>query len=959
MVTYKSVKTASGYASVPTTFKLEQAPKQTLWDRIRGFFEPVTTFLTGLEPRERPQRVKIPGTKEVVRIPSIVPTEKIRLPFAKEPIELAKGKLGISKIFPIAANTILETIPKATLLMIQNYRASKAVVAGEKVEPLKLPFDARRLGFDTPEIEDTGTRLIRKFEELNKTNPPQNDLDVWKNAGLSSLMVAVPDSFDAFIAGNVAELGAKTVLKITKYDPMLERSISELGLYPNQRFTGKEFTSRVKESLIESKTITDYSNTLKSARYILEKGTTEKIPIIPRFIKKIQDAAKNLILPLEQYGKGFQVSPIAERMGLPGYMQPRGGLAITPRVGGEGEMAKRVGELTKQGLTPAKIAKQLNITEPAVKSFLGIVRAIPTELQPPIPSTPVPQEVLEISGKPIKDPIIKLNELLKQAKPARKGLEKAYTEERAKRIAQVESFIDKNIDQIGGEEGYRNILAKLKGELVAPEAKIKFEPIKDKLTKEQLKSLYIRTWKHPYLDSWEKISAADGFSRLLTGEIPRPKQLVLLEEIYGTELIKNILSKRAIWGKTGELFLELANLPRALLATADMSGFLRQGIIPVVGHPIISAKAIGKTFQFAFSPKAFAQYFKDLEKDPLYSLMRKSKLSITDPSKLSGGMAAREEPFMSRLLQNVPIGGEIIKFAERSYVGFLDKVRVDVFKTWADELLSKGISPVKDIEIFKSVANVVNTFTGRGSMGALNKITPHLNTIFFSPRLISARFNALNPVWYAKMPPEIRKKAISDFAKFVAAGLTTLAIVKASGLAEVEVDPRSSDFGKIKVGNTRYDIWAGFQQWARVFAQVITGERKNTSTGEIVSLNKDEYPFTTRKETLLRFIEGKLAPVPALINELMSGAKTFTGEDMTLKTISREKLIPMYIQDIADAYADGSLGRAIGAGTAAFFGIGVQTWEERKRVLPPSGIKLPMFPGLEGTKLPAMPGIEY
>ena len=67
-----------------------------------------------------------------------------------------------------------------------------------------------------------------------------------------------------------------------------------------------------------------------------------------------------------------------------------------------------------------------------------------------------------------------------------------------------------------------------------------------------------------------------------------------------------------------------------------------------------------------------------------------------------------------------------------------------------------------------------------------------------------------------------------------------------------------------------------------------------------------------------------------------------------------------YIQDIADAYADGELGRAVGAGVPAFLGVGVQTWESTGRVLPPAGIgELPSMPGLGGMKLPPMPGISF
>jgi hypothetical protein len=571
----------------------------------------------------------------------------------------------------------------------------------------------------------------------------------------------------------------------------------------------------------------------------------------------------------------------------------------------------------------------------------GEVEALISKGKPkaPIKPPPPPVEPPEFVGKPVGDPIPKLNELLKQAKPMRRKIEMAYTVERAKRIGEVEKFIEDTVDKVGGEEGYRMILSKLKGQLLPPEAKIAFEPVKNKLTAEELKALYIRTWKHPYLDNWEKISTADGLTDLLAGAIPQPHQLVLLEEVYGTDLIKNLLSKR-VWGlRAMDSIIEIANIPRVCLATADMSAFLRQGVIEIVAHPKIAARAIGKTFEFAFKPKTFEQYFKeDLPNDPLYPLMRKAKLAITDPFR--AGMMGREEPFLSRILQKIPIIKIPVSFAERSYVGFLNKMRIDCFKNLAYEALSKGYSPIKDLDYFKSAADVINTFTGRGSLGKLNAITPALNTVIFSPRLLAARFNALNPVWYAGMPPEIRKKALSDFALWVSAGMTLLALAGTfiatykktiAKDASIETDPRSSDFGKLRIGDTRWDIWGGFQQWARVMAQISTGQRKNTETGEIVSLTKDEYPFTTRKEVLLRFIEGKLAPTPALINELMAGGKTFTGEDITFETIAREKFIPMYIQDIMEAYADGGLGRATGAGIPAFFGVGVQTWGRREK----------------------------
>lgn len=610
---------------------------------------------------------------------------------------------------------------------------------------------------------------------------------------------------------------------------------------------------------------------------------------------------------------------IVERAFLAGETIPPNVLADYPEL---------KGVISEREIIPKEVEKDIYPEELEMEKEIPEKKEI--SVKPPIPPTPPIKGTPEFI-EPEKDPVAKISKLIKQAEPLRKKLEKAYTVERGKRIAEVDKFITEQIDTVGGEEGYKAILGKLKGELAKPEAKIAFEPVKEKLTEEELKALYIRTWKHPYLDNWEKISAADGLTNLLMGGIPQPKKLVLLEEIYGSELIKNILSKR-VWGaKATDFLVEVANVPRALLATADMSGFLRQGIIEVAAHPVISAKAMGKTFEFAFKPKTLEEYFKDLPQHRHYKLMRRFKIGITDPSK--AGMQEREEAFISRFLQKVPILKVPILFAERAYVGFLNKLRVDIYSDWADELLSKGFTPNKNPKEFRAAADVVNTFTGRGSLGKLDRITPQLNTVFFSPRLIAARFQSLNPVWYIKQPKEIRKRAIGDFSKFVIAGLTTLAVAKlaAGDKVDVEIDPRSSDFGKIRIGNTRFDIWGGHQQFARCFTQIIMGQRKSTTTGEIISLNKDEYPFTTRKEVLLRFIEGKLAPVPALVNELMAGAKTWTGEDMTLKSVTFEKFVPMYIQDIADAYTDGSLERAVGVALPAFFGVGVQTWQSRKK----------------------------
>ena len=148
----------------------------------------------------------------------------------------------------------------------------------------------------------------------------------------------------------------------------------------------------------------------------------------------------------------------------------------------------------------------------------------------------------------------------------------------------------------------------------------------------------------------------------------------------------------------------------------------------------------------------------------------------------------------------------------------------------------------------------------------------------------------------------------------------------------IEVDPRSTDFGKIKIGNTRFDMWGGYQQWARTFAQIAFDESKSTVTGKI--RGPEKFPFTTQWDRALRFAESKMSPTAALVKELMQGSKTYIGEDMTLGSTAYNKFIPMYIQDIVEAYMDGGLKMALPAGAAGFIGIGVQTYGKKKPTQP-------------------------
>jgi hypothetical protein len=148
------------------------------------------------------------------------------------------------------------------------------------------------------------------------------------------------------------------------------------------------------------------------------------------------------------------------------------------------------------------------------------------------------------------------------------------------------------------------------------------------------------------------------------------------------------------------------------------------------------------------------------------------------------------------------------------------------------------------------LANVINHFTGRADLPAFpdgpgaEKATAVLNGAFFSPRFTISRFQSVeDALGVIKSHDSLAaREAPSDMVKFVGAGLSILALAKLAG-AKVEDDPRSSGFGKMRVGDTTVELWGGMQPIGRYTAQLITGQSKPVSgehAGQIIVAKRSD-----------------------------------------------------------------------------------------------------------------------
>ena len=405
--------------------------------------------------------------------------------------------------------------------------------------------------------------------------------------------------------------------------------------------------------------------------------------------------------------------------------------------------------------------------------------------------------------------------------------------------------------------------------------------------------------------------------------------------------------------KAFRLTAEVANIPRTLMTIGDFSGLLRQNIFFSAGHPLMTSKALPGMFKSFTSQKVYDRWFADLKESPRYQIIKDSKLSIADS--LSHDLSEREEAFMSSLPEKIPIVGSginikgvkvpglnIVKGSERSYTMLLNKMRVDVFNYFVDSLEKRGITYENSPKVYKSVAEYVNNATGRSDFGkTLNRIAPILNAAFFSPRLMASRVNMLTywaqPRFWKTLPREVRIDYFRNWISLLALGGTVLALAKAGG-ADVEDDPRSSDFGKIKSGDTRWDIWGGAQPYVRVLSQIISGQRKSTKSGKIYDLSGDDIFGEDRMGVGMGFLRNKLAPVPGAAVDLLSG-RTSIGDkimyqwgdagdkEISIDQYIKQRLLPMTITGTEEALKDQGTKALLTVTVPSIFGVGTQTYD--------------------------------
>lgn len=552
------------------------------------------------------------------------------------------------------------------------------------------------------------------------------------------------------------------------------------------------------------------------------------------------------------------------------------------------------------------------------------------------------QAIRELGEETVEVPLTGLNklqvatELSRKQRPAVKEAIKA--EARAYR-SQAQKFYDDLISKgTPTEEAlnktkayYKDLLPDIEIEgvtkkgFLATHTKLELTPEQEiaiKMTDQEARDIVEYLGKYKPVKKgqfWNNDLSVRSFNKLMTSREP-----LTVAEMRSLELPlgKEFTSAAVNLQKTGRLekFLDIANMPRAIIASWDFSAPFRQGMI-LTGRMASKGqfREIGHSFKDMF--KSFALEKNAILKDDAIKSGKWFQERMANGgyhAPLDGALNKSEEAFMSKFARNIPG----IRRSERAYATYLNSIRDSYYNTtrnmW-DNMLAKGVITEVTEQDIRGLNKLVNWATGRGSIGALEKgnIGPLMNATLFSPRLLISRLQW--PTMMASKSPLVRKEAANQMATFLGLGAGVIGLAIAAG-AKVNFDPRSSEFGKIKVGNTRLDIWTGYAQYTRFASQLATNQKLN-QLGELSEAD--------RINTIWRFIQSKSSPATGLVVDLLQG-ESYMGEEMNLESDNLSKqawnrLMPLFVQDLSEAIKDqGPLGGLIA--TPGAFGVGVITY---------------------------------
>ena len=353
---------------------------------------------------------------------------------------------------------------------------------------------------------------------------------------------------------------------------------------------------------------------------------------------------------------------------------------------------------------------------------------------------------------------------------------------------------------------------------------------------------------------------------------------------------------KAIFDLVKDTIKSISDLSISMVASIDNSFIGRQGIKVLYTKPKVWAKS---AYQ---SMSNFAKTLKDGDNvwDAVLSDYYSRPNYMNGSYKTAKILPRSFERFPTATPEKIPLVGRVFKASEIAFNGSDLMMRSNLYDLMSKIASNNGVDMTDPYQI-KSYGTVINSLTGRGQWGRMGDDSV-VRWIIWAPNLLKGNIDVLTAHAGQDISPEARKFAANNLLKIIASLAVTLLMARALDDDSVELDSRSSNFGKIMIGPNNdipVDISGGMMSLVTLASRLVTGETKSSRTGKITSLYNPEYGQPTMWDVLVNFLEGKTTPMTHAVINLLNN-QMYGGKQPTFGRMAESLFVPITIQNISE-----------------------------------------------------------
>lgn len=364
-------------------------------------------------------------------------------------------------------------------------------------------------------------------------------------------------------------------------------------------------------------------------------------------------------------------------------------------------------------------------------------------------------------------------------------------------------------------------------------------------------------------------------------------------------------------------------------AIYDMSAVGIQGGKFLRSHPVKATKIAVKATKAFFTQKSADELASEIKSHPYFEDFKDNGGHIYKMDGLEGDV-----PEDFRVVeQGVRLpGGKVItaesipgvKRSNRSFAGFLNKAALELYADMVEAAGPDGAGATDAQK--KLIADFVNVTLGygygsKGASGKLGLVPAVLDALAWAPRKAVAELKYATG-WNLLGSLNTRKNEISgkeiwnvdrqigrEYLRYtlgsLAFGACLLLLAKLINGDDDDdrnrwsdmLDPRSAEFGRVSIGNTKYSVFGGNEMVWRLFARLYTGQTKANGVVK-------DYRYHGI-EAALNYLRGKLNPIYSAAVDVKMG-ENFVGEKLSDKSgleLARNYLLPLTANALYENFA--------------------------------------------------------